>query len=75
MHHCVCAVIQNREGSDQEEKLEELLAKLSTGSLRFDTTVRFLYLSECVADAWHVNQTGNETQPVGSEGKWGLELP
>ena len=27
MHHCVCAVIQKREGSDQEEKLEELLRK------------------------------------------------
>lgn len=51
MQHCMCAVIQKREGSDQEEKLEELPAKLSTGSLRFDRTVQFLYLSECVPDA------------------------
>ena len=28
---CVCAAIQNREGSDQEEKLGELLTKLCTG--------------------------------------------
>lgn len=35
MHRCMCAVIQKREGLDKEEKLEELLAKLSRGSLRF----------------------------------------
>lgn len=51
LHLCMCAVIQIREGSDQEEKLEELLAKLPTGSLRFDRAVQFLYLSECVPDA------------------------
>lgn len=45
MQRCTCAGIQKQEGSDQEEKLEKLLAK-PAGSLRFDETVSF-----CAPDA------------------------
>lgn len=67
----VCAVIQTRQRSDEEEELEKVFRKLPTESQRFDRAMQFIYLSEW---DWQVTCTGNKTLPVGNDGHWGLNL-